>query len=48
MGVIPVTGQVLAHWLPGPARQSIIEFVEGSAQLPVEERVAVFDNDGTL
>jgi phosphoglycolate phosphatase-like HAD superfamily hydrolase len=44
----------LSLWRDGPARQAIIEFVQrtcgarGSAAVPKEERVAVFDNDGTL
>jgi phosphoserine phosphatase len=44
----------LPSWNDGKARQSIIEFVarvtkEGSPSfVPVAERVAVFDNDGTL
>ena len=44
----------LPSWNAGPARDSIIEFVEtvttvGSAEfVPVAERIAVFDNDGTL
>jgi phosphoserine phosphatase len=49
-----MTEQILATWRTGPARQAIIDFVERtcgeheSAAVPVEERVAVFDNDGTL
>ncbi|GIE34838.1 hypothetical protein Ait01nite_078830 [Actinoplanes italicus] len=41
-------------WRDGPSRQAIIDFVrgacgeDGSAAVPVEERVAVFDNDATL
>jgi phosphoserine phosphatase len=44
----------LPSWQPGPARQAILDFVaatcgeNGSAAVPVEERIAVFDNDGTL
>ena len=44
----------LPSWNDGPARQSIIDFVtrvtkEGSADfVPVAERIATFDNDGTL
>jgi hypothetical protein len=30
------------------AKQAIVEFVERAASVPAEERVAVFDNDGTL
>jgi phosphoglycolate phosphatase-like HAD superfamily hydrolase len=39
----------LTSWNPGPAKNAIVEFVEQARQtLPIEERVAVFDNDGTL
>ena len=44
----------LPSWNKGPAKQAIIEFVEkvstpGSQDfVPEEERIAVFDNDGTL
>jgi phosphoserine phosphatase len=42
--------EVLASWKEGPARQAVVQFVERTASdaVPVEERVAVFDNDGTL
>jgi hypothetical protein len=40
---------VLTSWNDGAARQAIVEFVERTvSELPAEERVAVFDNDGTL
>jgi hypothetical protein len=41
---------LLAGWNDGAARQAIIEFVERTKTeaVPVEERLAVFDNDGTL
>jgi phosphoserine phosphatase len=41
---------VLASWNTGAARASIVEFVERTVSegVAVEERVAVFDNDGTL
>jgi hypothetical protein len=40
---------ILASWNDGPAKQAIGEFVERTvSEVPVEERVAVFDNDGTL
>jgi phosphoserine phosphatase len=43
-----VTG-ILASWNDGPAKRSIVEFVERAvSDVPAEERVAVFDNDGTL
>ena len=40
----------LASWNDGAARQAVVEFVERTVSdaVPVEERVAVFDNDGTL
>src|SRR5437762_12803292 len=44
----------LSSWNDGPAKQAIVEFVkatttQGSPQLvPPEERIATFDNDGTL
>jgi phosphoglycolate phosphatase-like HAD superfamily hydrolase len=44
-----VTG-VLASWNDGTARRAVVEFAEQtvSAGVPPAERVAVFDNDGTL
>jgi phosphoserine phosphatase len=38
----------LATWNDGTAKQAIVAFAEQAASVPVEERVAVFDNDGTL
>ncbi|ACQ79025.1 hydrolase [Beutenbergia cavernae DSM 12333] len=42
----------LASWADGSARAAIVEFVEavtsGADAVPEAERVAVFDNDGTL
>jgi phosphoserine phosphatase len=39
----------LPSWNATPTRQAIIEFVEQTARdVPLEERIAVFDNDGTL
>lgn len=49
------TGQVLPMWDPSsPAMQSLVEFVTASVDessenfIPVEDRIAVFDMDGTL
>ena len=44
-----MTGE-LAGWNDGPAMQAIVAFVEQTIaqDVPVEDRVAVFDNDGTL
>ncbi len=40
----------LDSWSDGATRRAVVEFVERtvSAGVPVDERVAVFDNDGTL
>jgi hypothetical protein len=44
----------LSTWRDGPAKEAIVEFLaatrgrDGADAVPVEERVAVFDNDGTL
>jgi len=49
-----MNAELLVSWREGPARQAIIKCVEricgedGSPPVPVEQRVAVFDNDGTL
>src|SRR6478735_267843 len=46
--------EALSTWRDGPTKQAIIDFVrhtcgeDGSPAVPIEERVAVFDNDGTL
>jgi FMN phosphatase YigB (HAD superfamily) len=46
--------EALSTWRDGPAKQAIMNFVartcgeDGSTAVPPEERVAVFDNDGTL
>ena len=39
----------LSSWNDTATKQAIVEFVETAARdVPPEERVAVFDNDGTL
>ena len=49
-----VTEEFLSSWRDGPTKQAIVDFVartcgeDGSTAVPPEERVAVFDNDGTL
>ena len=42
--------RVLDSWSEGAARRAVVEFAERtvSAEVPPAERVAVFDNDGTL
>lgn len=47
-------GDPLPSWNDGPAKQSIVDFVArtttagGREWIPVPERIATFDNDGTL
>jgi phosphoglycolate phosphatase-like HAD superfamily hydrolase len=53
MAVAADGSQVLASWNDGPARQAIIDFVAssttpGSRFVEVADRIATFDNDGTL
>src|ERR1035438_8166763 len=49
-----VRGAALPSWSEGPAKQSILDFVNkvttagGPDFVPAPERIAVFDNDGTL
>jgi phosphoserine phosphatase len=48
-----VTAQELPSWNDGPARTAILDFVQrvtspGPDYLPVLDRIAAFDNDGTL
>ena len=45
--------EVLKSWSDGQARDAILDFVrsvteDGPAFVPPEDRVATFDNDGTL
>ena len=46
-----MAADLLPSWRDTPTRAAIVDFVEraaGPGGLPAEERVAVFDNDGTL
>ena len=39
----------LASWTDGATKEAVVAFVEHTvARVPAAERVAVFDNDGTL
>ncbi|TFV92969.1 haloacid dehalogenase-like hydrolase [Blastococcus sp. CT_GayMR20] len=41
--------QALTSWRDGPARRAVVDFVARAVEeVPVDQRVAVFDNDGTL
>jgi phosphoglycolate phosphatase-like HAD superfamily hydrolase len=48
-----MTDETLASWRDGPTKRAIVEFVrsaneEGPGFVPVADRIATFDNDGTL
>jgi phosphoserine phosphatase len=38
----------LPSWRPGPTRDAILAFLDRSGDVPVSERVAYIDNDGTM
>src|SRR4029079_19621903 len=38
----------LPSWRPGPNRDAILAFLDGLDAVPVDERVAYLDNDGTM
>ncbi len=38
----------LPSWNQGRTRSALLDFIDAADELPVEDRVAVFDNDGTL
>ncbi len=38
----------LPSWNDGSTRRAVIDFLDSIDEVPVEQRVAVFDNDGTL
>ena len=38
----------LPSWRPGPTRDAILAFLDGIGDVPVDERVAYVDNDGTM
>ena len=39
---------LLPSWRPGATRDAVVAFLDAAEALPVEQRVAAFDNDGTL
>jgi phosphoserine phosphatase len=38
----------LVSWNDGPTKQAIVDFLDAARDVPVADRVAVLDNDGTL
>lgn len=43
-----MTGDLLPSWRPGRTRDAVLGFLDAAPSIPVEDRVAYFDNDGTL
>ncbi|WP_299449656.1 HAD family phosphatase [uncultured Serinicoccus sp.] len=43
-----MTPDVLPSWRPGASRDAVVRFLDQARAVPVEDRVACFDNDGTL
>lgn len=43
-----MTNEPLPSWRPGPTRQAIVEYLDSIGDVPVEDRVAYIDNDGTM
>lgn len=39
---------LLPSWRPGPVRDSLLDFLDGIGEVPVESRIAYLDNDGTM
>ena len=54
LGTLAVAADPLPSWNEGEAKRSVVDFVQrvttdtGADFVPVPERIAVFDNDGTL
>ncbi len=38
----------LPSWRPGPSRDAILGFLDDAASVPIEDRIAYLDNDGTM
>ena len=51
---VVTSGGILPSWNDGPAKQAIFDFVRSTTErsspnyVPQEDRIAVFDQDGTL
>ncbi|MDY7102320.1 MAG: HAD family hydrolase [Actinomycetota bacterium] len=43
-----MTDERLPSWRPGPVRDAIVDHLDRIDEIPVAERIAYFDNDGTL
>jgi len=45
---MPEQPDILPSWRPGVTRDAVLAFLDAAEALPVAQRVAAFDNDGTL
>jgi phosphoserine phosphatase len=43
-----MTDRRLPSWRPGPTRDALVEFIDRIDEIPVDERIAYIDNDGTM
>lgn len=43
-----MTDQLLPSWRPGATRDAVVAFLDAAESVPVADRLACFDNDGTL
>jgi phosphoserine phosphatase len=43
-----VNDQLLPSWRPGATRDAVLAFLDAAEEVPVADRMACFDNDGTL
>lgn len=43
-----MTEQLLPSWRPGATRDAVVAFLDAAEEVPVDDRMACFDNDGTL
>jgi phosphoserine phosphatase len=43
-----MSDEILPSWRPGATRDALLGFLDAAADVPLGERVACFDNDGTL
>ena len=43
-----MSDRILPSWRDGATRAAIVDFLDQVDQIPPAERVAVFDNDGTM
>lgn len=46
--MVAIIETILPAWREGKTRTAILDFFDSIEQIPPDERVAVFDNDGTM